>query len=351
MRDNIASFGGDPTRVTIYGQSSGGLSVGLQLLAHGGAAPVPFQRAIMESQALEEGITGNYTRDAMQRVIDKASCSSAASAVQCLRDLSLDALMDATDVTYGDGLANNFGDIWLPQVDGDFLPAAPEDLVRAGRFARGVPAMIGWCEDDLTILTPPPPKTSTPADTRRNIADYLPGQAASVIDGLLALYPSDEFYGVEFYRSARILRDLLMVCPPVFYGRHLASSGASPGVFLYNWNQTTLSIPGVGVAHTSELNYVFANLTHPNLAGGAPKPPTAADFALMHRATRSWAAFANGGDPGKGRGAMTKFKAAFGGNKEQLFIAGGPDEGMVGLDEYEQLGRRCEYIGKYVNTD
>jgi len=41
VKDNIAAFGGDPSQVTIHGQSSGGLAVGMQILAHGEQSRFP----------------------------------------------------------------------------------------------------------------------------------------------------------------------------------------------------------------------------------------------------------------------------------------------------------------------
>lgn len=89
VHENIAAFGGDPDRITIHGQSSGGLAIGIQMLAYGNSRPYPFQQAIAESQILEPDITGNVTRHSTARVWKKTSCveysfDSAANA-DCLR--------------------------------------------------------------------------------------------------------------------------------------------------------------------------------------------------------------------------------------------------------------------------
>lgn len=55
MQENVAAFGGNPEGITIFGQSSGGLAVGMQVMAFGGKKQLPFQQAICESQALEVG--------------------------------------------------------------------------------------------------------------------------------------------------------------------------------------------------------------------------------------------------------------------------------------------------------
>jgi len=249
VRDNIAHFGGDPSRVTMWGQSSGGLAVGLQIVAFGGGGgPAPLHQALFQSQALEPGITGNFTRDAMQAVAGFVGCNAtdlqAAAAVRCLRGLPMQTLVDAVAATIHGDVAHNIGDVWLPSVDGDFLPDKPSALLRGGRFHRGITALAGWTEDDLTFFVDQ--KIATAADTRAFYAAYLPGVGEASLDALLALYPVGEFraqgsLSAEFYRAARIIRDILMVCEPIWLGEQTAEKGAE--MFLYHWNQTMLTAP------------------------------------------------------------------------------------------------------------
>ena len=93
VHDNIEAFGGDPERITIHGQSSGGLAIGIQMLAYGNSKPYPFQQAIPESQILEPDITGNVSRHSMARVWKKANCTEysldSEAAVECLRNVPM----------------------------------------------------------------------------------------------------------------------------------------------------------------------------------------------------------------------------------------------------------------------
>lgn len=184
----------------------------MQIMAYGGSQPVAFQQAICESQALEPGITGNFTTDAMQLLVDYLGCNTTSldseQTVACLRGFDMDTLMDASLATYIGDTAHNIGDIWLPAVDGDFLPAAPSELIRQGRFAN-VTAMIGWTEDDVSYLTEP--SIQTPNDTRDFFLSYAPGLTAANVDTLLALYPVSDFeantaanLSAEFYRASRV---------------------------------------------------------------------------------------------------------------------------------------------------
>ena len=119
----------------------------MQVMAYGGSQGFSFQQATCESQALEPGITGEFTRNAMEHVVNNVGCNSSdlqsAATVECLRGLSTKELLHAEIVTHHDGPDSNVGDQWLPVVDGDFLPEAPSKLIAEKRFAN-VTTMIGW---------------------------------------------------------------------------------------------------------------------------------------------------------------------------------------------------------------
>ncbi|KAI1105192.1 carboxylesterase family protein [Jackrogersella minutella] len=367
-RDNIEYFGGDPTKITISGQSSGGLAVGMQIMAFGGSKPAPFQRSVSESQTLEPGITGNFTINAFQAVVDYVGCNTSAlhsaETVACLRGLNMSALEAAAEATYESDITHNIGDIWLPVVDNDFLPAAPSQLIAERRFAK-VTAMMGWCQDDVALFTDT--SIATANDTRAFIQGYLPSLSSANLDALLALYPSVEFaateLSAEFWRTARIFRDVLMTCEPVYYGGALAAAGND--VYLYDWNQTILDpilaqlygAPPLGVVHTSEFAYVFGNISHWDTDGYA-FAPTPADYALVSRGSRSWSTFASLGVPGKdGHDTFVGFEPSFSkgtGNSTtfSVFVAGGPDEGFSAVDgpgskfavSQQKLRERCAFI-------
>ncbi|EOA83493.1 hypothetical protein ACJQWK_00331 [Exserohilum turcicum] len=315
VRDNIAVFGGDPNRITIAGQSSGGLAVGMQIMAYGGEKPLPFQQAIAQSQSLEPGITGTFTRDAMKAVVDKVGCSSkytsnstsfdTPEALDCLRKLDTATLFNASASTYVADIAHNIGDVWLPQVDGDFLPAAPSQLIAEGRFGNAT-FISGWMEGDLNVYTNT--SISTAKETHDFFRGYLPSMSNSSLTHLLNLYPVEEFgtsanLTQEFYRAARIFRDILMVCPSLHLGGAIKQVYRPP-VYFYNFNQTILDailesvtgIQGFGVVHTSEFAYIFETM-HVYNNSGFPLDATTYDYQLAMRASRSWSTFVNKGVP------------------------------------------------------
>jgi carboxylesterase type B len=339
----------------------------MQIMAYGATKPVPFQQAICQSQALEPGITGNFTIDAMQALVAYVGCDAAPlhseATVACLRNHDTQTLLDASLATYQADISHNIGDIWLPVIDGDFLPAAPSTLIREGRFAD-VTTMIGWCQDDLTFFTEPAIKT--PEDTRNFLTSYVSGLTSENLDKLLALYPVSDFardattgLSSEFFRSARIFRDILMTCQPMWYGQHIAAAGND--VYLYDWNQTILEpileqdtgLSGWGPIHTSEFAYIFGNLSHYNMSGN-PFHPAPSDYDLAVRGSRSWSTFAAVGRPSLlGHETFQGVKPAFSDeNDVYIFVAGGPSEGLSAIDgrrsgeavRRQKLRERCAFI-------
>ncbi|KAK3686622.1 hypothetical protein LTR37_019644 [Vermiconidia calcicola] len=364
-RDNIGSFGGDPEHITILGQSSGGLAVGLQIMAYGGSQPVPFQQASCESQALEPGITGNFTIEAMDDVTQYVGCDTSnlqsPETIACLRALSTEALQLAQETTHRDGPGANIGDQWLPVVDGDFLPEAPSKLIADGGFAN-VTTMIGWCEDDGTLFVGSP---KTDEDVFDYFTGYLPGMTTTNIRKLLSLYPVSDFsanpsadLSAQFYRAARILRDILFTCQPIHYGRAIYNAGND--VYLWDQNQTFVDEilassgqPGYGVVHTSSFAYQFGNLSHYDI-NGLPYNPTKADFALRDKQSRSWAAFANFGRPSLPRyNTLQGWQPAFADDGDlDIYVIGGPHAGLSAIGgpqsdpavAAQRLKKRCAFI-------
>ncbi|KAF7192760.1 Secreted lipase [Pseudocercospora fuligena] len=343
VSQNIAAFGGDPSKITIHGQSSGGASMGWQILAYGGSKGAPFQQAIAQSQVIEAGVTGNLTRDAMSRVAGATGCNStnlqSNSTIACLRDLSLEDLLQAQIATYKSDASANFGDEWLPSVDGDFFPAAPTELIATGRFSN-ISTIIGWCDDDADIIV-----ASTPLQNDSDVHQMLvdAGLNSSNTAKLEDLYPTSDFRSTyfpngtiqqpaSFYRGSRLFRDIGFVCQPFLIGEALAKNGNN--VYYYNQNQSILETIlhargyfGYGVVHTSELAYAFGNFSHYFMYGFEPDP-TLSDIALQWAESRSWSSFVALGHPSV-HGTLTLQGWEKGENATDfgVYTIGGPNSG------------------------
>ena len=227
--------------------------------------------------------------------------------------------------------------------------------------------MIGWCEDDALFLFPL--NISTPEDCQSAVHSYAPDLTDKHLNHLLSLYPSTEFHNSHFangtlqlhaetYRCGRIFRDLAFTCQSVFVGERFADAGNE--VYLYDQNQTAektffelVGRYGIGVGHTSELPFIFGNLS---IYSTPESKPTESDYRLRDRESRSWSSFVAIGRPSlEGHDTLQGWRpAAFEDENYGTYLIGGPFEGYSGSVggnpqsrkhmADEKLWERCRFI-------
>ena len=139
--ENVSAFGGDPTNVTIFGQSGGGSKVAA-LMAMPSATGL-FQRAIIQSSS---SMLRMATQEEAERMSDiyLRTLGLNRSNVGRLRDVPVDALLGAVrDAMRANGNVDDF----RPVVDGTHLPAQPFEPDSIALSAR-IPLLLGWCETE-----------------------------------------------------------------------------------------------------------------------------------------------------------------------------------------------------------
>lgn len=210
-----------------------------------------------------------------------------------------------------------------------------------------------------------PPMTITTAnDTNTFLRDYLPGFNTTSLTTLESLYSVSEFsadppanLSAEFFRASRIMRDIIFVCMPIFYGQYISAKGNN--VYFYDQNQTFLNpaltsigLPNLGPVHTSEFAYVFGNLSHYDV-DNFPFLPNASDYALLQRESRSWSTFASTGKPSlANKTTLQGWTPAFKRPSDlEIFVIGGPQEGLFNATgsknaalNSQKLDKRCSFL-------
>ncbi|KAH9935220.1 carotenoid ester lipase precursor [Epithele typhae] len=259
----ISQFGGDPTKVTIWGQSAGAISVALHMVTNGGDTEGLFRGAFMQSGSpipVGDMEAGQADYDAL---VSQTGCAGTADTLQCLRTVDFEVLKKAMDSSpsYLSYQALNLA--WTPRVDGVFLTDIPQKLVLAGSVAN-IPFVTGNCDDEGTLFSLASLNVTTDAEFRDYVVgNYIPSITEPELEKLLTLYPSDPTQGApfgtggsnavspQFKRLAAMQGDLVFTAPRRFFAQQRAAAQPVWSYLSKRWK----SVPLLGSFHaTDKLN-------------------------------------------------------------------------------------------------
>ena len=269
VRANVIAFGGNPKKVTIFGESAGSEDVCFHVASPGSHGL--FRRGISESGGCTtRQPTAAEGAAAAEAFTAAVGCGGVADELGCLRQLPASTLL-----AHQDGLG--------PVVDGGFLPDQPRTLFDTGHYAR-VPYLLGSNKDEGTLFFLGVPPVTTEAE----YLAALQARYGPLADEVAAVYPASDFATPQD-ALVRAFGDSILVCSTYDTARRAAAGGAR--TYLYNFAREipipVLQAVGLHAFHGSEIVYVFGSIT----------PPTPDDAALGATMRDYWTRFARSGSP------------------------------------------------------
>ncbi len=286
VRANITKFGGDPSRVTIFGASAGGSLVAV--LAASPPAKGLFQRAISESGDIwSSGLSSDAPLIAgMSRLPAAEAIGTDFLAKLGVSDIAAARALPGQALLKAQARVERF----LPVLDGYVAPGDQYDLFEAGRFSD-TPLLLGSNANEGASIVP----LILPNATPLRFEALIHAEVGPHADEILALYPHATNQEAE--QAAReVVRDGDLAWSAWAWAL-LHSQKGTDKTYLYYFDRHSPQLP-LGPSHGAEIGYVFGTLEGPPRGpSGLREPPGAADLALSQLMESYWVNFAKSGDP------------------------------------------------------
>ncbi|OAL52234.1 cholinesterase [Pyrenochaeta sp. DS3sAY3a] len=303
VHENIKAFGGDPSKVTLWGESAGAMSIGAHLVSQGGDNHGLYRAAILESGgATVDAYNGtDYYQPIYDSIVSKTNCNKAYDTLDCLRHVPYTELYSVLNETVHSIYRLDF----MPIIDGSFIREWPHISMMEGRTAN-IPIITGSNTDEGTTFCP------TTLNTTGELRSFLLNEAGfklknTTVDRLLELYPDTPGfgspfndnattypgYGTQYKRTAALVGDYVLIAANRLNAKTYTQHNRDVWAYRFNM-QPIFTPPEIGVSHGIDLLFAF----------GIPNALlSASQNATSKFMVDSWVSFVHDLDPNHGNKA------------------------------------------------
>ena len=279
VRDNISGFGGDPSKVTIAGESAGGFSVATLLGCE--QAQGLFRRAIPQSGAAHHTLTEKVGRVVADLLIDELAVES----IDELKEASVMDILKAqarADVRYNQMGIGNGVQAFYPVEQNEVLPIPLRESIRSGMGAS-VPVLTGTNKDENTLFV----MEEISSERLRSQAETYGRE--SLVDAYMEMLPG----ATETELAIELGTDFTFKIPAVRHVEDRIAQGADTWMYQFDWESRNVRLKAT---HALEIPFVFNTLRSSGVdafIGGGELPQAVSDE--MHSV---WTSFIQGDEPG-----------------------------------------------------
>jgi len=342
VKEHISSFGGDPNEVTINGESAGGSSVELHLVANEGTEESLFRGAIAQSVYRAPLPLPDQQEPLFDFYSSQAGCAAGSihERLACLRSAGVSALARAQDAASTSAFNASGYYLFHPVVDGTVITDYPTKLIQAGKF-KPVPLIVGATTNETLSGG----GNDIPAALRK----YFPSILDEDINALLGAYPLDEFDKSTGLQFQTLTGDSNVRCARTIMG---TAFGKTTKTWTYRYNQRT---PGAGAVYHAAENWMMFKGTSTGVNGTTTfNSMTPTQTAFAEELIAYWLSFVRSGDPNKFKLKQSPVWNEYVPDSARIVLQQDPDSstttsGSFVETENDEETRRCMIVARQAN--